>query len=118
MYIDPYLNHVYLKPGNYVNPILKEYREKSGIHNSVFRAIDLSQQLYEGYCRNIHDYSYMNLKGINKKKQRKTMMAPKFISKDLATMIHTGKFEIIIDGDPQVQELFEKVKVGNDLLRN
>jgi hypothetical protein len=63
MYIDPYLNHVFLKPGNYVNPILKEYREKSGLHTTVFRGIDMAQQLYEGYCKAIHDYRFKNLKG-------------------------------------------------------
>lgn len=118
MNVDPYLNHVYLKPGNYINPILKDYRAKSGIHNTVFLAIDLSTQLYEGYCRQIHDYRFKNLKGNWSRGQKKSMMAPKFISKNFATTIHTGKFKVEIENSEVVSELFKKVMKDNDLFRN
>jgi hypothetical protein len=45
------------------------------------------------------------------------MMAPKFISKDLASLIHTGKFSIEIEGSDAISELFEKVIIDNDLMR-
>jgi len=75
------------------------------IDDKFYQTIDMWKALYQGYFSDWHDVHYQTING-RKKRRMSTLMMPKMLSQEMATLIFNERCEINISD----QGLYEKIK--------